>query len=91
MRAAGCVMRRLVEAGNTYLLGLVDEYRGVPSDFLTNRVTLIYGDNVAIVMGGETAITIVRDPVTAERERNTFNLLWSFLEAPTEGAVDERF
>ena len=91
IRQAGYAMRQLVEAGNSYLLGPVEEYRCVPSDFFINRVTLIYGDNVAIVTGGETAITIIRDPVNAERERNTFNLLWSVLEAPTESTADERF
>lgn len=91
LRAAGVAMRQLVEAGNTYLLGPVNEYRAIPSDQFINRVALVYGDNVAIVTAGESAITIIRDPVNAARERNTFNLLWSVLEQPAESTADEKF
>lgn len=91
IRAAGAAMRQLVESGNTYLLGPLDEYRCIPSEFFINRVTVIYGGNVATVTAGESRITIFRDPVNAARERNTFDLLWSALEPPTESTADERF
>lgn len=91
MRASGVRMRQLVEEGNSYLLGPLDEYRCIPSSHFINRVTVIYGDNVAIVTDGENRITIIRDAVNAARERNTFNLLWSTLKPPTESTADEKF
>jgi transcriptional regulator with XRE-family HTH domain len=91
LRADGVAMRQLVEAGNSHLMGALDEYRCIPSTFFINRVTVIYGANVATVTAGESRITIFRDPVNAARERNTFNLLWSKLDPPTESTADERF
>ena len=91
LRSANVAMRQLVETGNTYLMGPVDEYRTIPSKNFVNRVTLIYGDNVATVTAGGNTITILRDPVNAERERGTFNLLWSLLDIPTESTADEKF
>jgi len=91
LRANGVAMRQLIEEGNNYYLGPREEYRCIPSRYFINRVTLIYGDNVAIVTSGETAITILRDPVNAERERNNFELLWSMLDPPSESTADEKF
>ena len=91
IRAKGAEMRQLVEEGNSYLLGPREEYRCIPSECFINRVTVIYGDNVAIVTAGENKITIIRDAVNAARERNTFNILWSILKEPTESTADERF
>ena len=91
MRKAGARMRQLVEAGNTYLLGPLEEYRCIPQAFFINRVTLIYGDKVASVTSGENVITITHDKINAARERNTFHLLWSMLEPPTKSTADEAF
>ncbi len=91
LRGRGAAMRQLVEAGNSYLMAPPEEYRAIPSKHFVNRVTLIYGGNVAIVTAGENTITILRDPVNAERERGTFNLLWSLLERPEESTADDKF
>ena len=91
LRGAGVAMRQLVEDSNTYLLGPLEEYRAIPADHFVNRVTLIYGDNIAIVTAGENTITIIRDSLNAARERSTFNLLWSVLPQPAESTADERF
>ena len=69
----------------------VQEYRAIPSIHFVNRVSLIYGNNVATVTAGENTITILRDPVNAERERGTFNLLWSLLDIPLESTAHEKF
>jgi transcriptional regulator with XRE-family HTH domain len=91
LRAAGVRMRQLVEDGNRYLMGPLDEYRYVPQRFFINRVTLVYGDRVASEAGNVCRASIKVDPVTADLHRNTFNLLWDVLAAPAESEADERF
>lgn len=59
IRKAGIKMRQLVENGNTYLMGELDEYRHVPSDFFVNRVTLIYDTKFAIVLADAKKISII--------------------------------
>lgn len=91
LRAGGVAMRQLVEAGNTYLMGPIEEYRYVPSRFFINRVTLIYGGRVARVGAGEMRIVVQADAVQADIERHTFNLLWELLDRPVASDADERF
>ena len=79
LRTSGVRMRQLVEEGNQDIRFPSEEYRYIPSRYFTNRVTLIYEDCVATVTAGESAIMILRDPVNAARERNTFELLWATL------------
>lgn len=84
-------MRQFIKEGNDYILGPLDEYRYIPTKFFANRVTLIYGNRIA----NETADVrrgIVRvDPLNAEIQRNTFNMLWDMLEKPIRTISDERF
>ena len=91
MRADGIKMRQLIKEGNTYIVGPLEEYRYIPKDFFANRVTLIYGDRIA----NETADVhqgIIRvDPLNADIQRNTFNMLWSILKQPEKTTADERF
>lgn len=91
IRKNGAAMRQLVEEGNSYLMGPVEEYRYIPSTHFINRVTLIYASNVATLTAGESTVSIMRDPVNAARERNSFDLLWAGLDAPAESTADERF
>ncbi|MEO0384193.1 MAG: helix-turn-helix domain-containing protein [Pseudomonadota bacterium] len=88
LRADGVAMRQLIEEGNPELRFPAEEYRCIPSAFFINRVTVIYGDCVATVTAGESQISIFRDPVNAERERNMFELLWSTLAPPVESQSD---
>lgn len=91
MRGEGIKMRQLIEEGNNYIIGPLEEYRYIPKGFFANRVTLIYGNRIA----NETADVlqgIVRvDPLNAEIQRNTFNMLWSILKQPKETTANERF
>lgn len=91
LRASGVKMRQLVEEGNTYLLGELDEYRYVPNDLFINRVTLIYGDCIANETTDVLRGVVRRDPLSAELQRNSFNLLWRALEGPAESTADETF
>lgn len=91
LRANGVRMRQLVEEGNTYLMGPTSEYRYIPEAFFLNRVKLIYGDRIGNVGSDVLRVAIKADPLNAEVERNTFNLLWGRLAEPTESDADERF
>ncbi len=91
MRAAGIRMRQLIQEGNTYIIGPLDEYRYVPKEFFINRVTLIYGDRISNETSDFHRALIKVDPVNADIQRNTFNMLWSILEKPTMSTADERF
>jgi transcriptional regulator with XRE-family HTH domain len=91
MRKDGIKMRQLIKKGNEYIIGPLDEYRYIPEKFFANRVTLIYGNRIA----NETADVlrgIIRvDPLNADIQRNTFNMLWDMLQKPEKSISDERF
>ncbi len=91
MRSEGIAMRQMVMEGNEYLIGPLEEYRYIPRKHFANRVTLIYGDRIA----NETADVhqgLVRiDPLNADIQRKTFDLLWEKLEKPVKSVADERF
>ena len=92
IRSAGIGMRQLVEEGNTYLMGDLDEYRYISKQYFVNRVSLIYGDKYAVIArGAEKKITIFKDFETAEAQRNLFEIVWSHGEKPMESVADERF
>lgn len=91
MRADGIRMRQLVEQDNTYIIGPLEEYRYIPKAHFINRVKLIYGDRIATETSSVLRGIVRVDPISAEIERNTFNMLWSVLEQPKESTADERF
>lgn len=91
MRNAGIKMRQLVQEGNEYLMGEMDEYRYIPNEFYVNRVSLTYGKKFAIVLENENKISIINDRVLADVQRKTFNLIWSYLERPVKSVADEKF
>lgn len=91
MRAKGIKMRQLIQEGNNYIIGPLDEYRHLPEKYFINRVTLIYGDRIANETTDVKKGVIKVDPVNANIQRNMFNILWSVLEKPKETVSDERF
>lgn len=91
MRQAGIKMRQLIQEGNTYIIGPLDEYRYIPKQFFINRVTLVYGDRTANETANFNRAIIKVDEINAEIQRNTFNMLWSILEKPTKSTADEKF
>ena len=91
MRKDGIKMRQLVQEGDTFLMGPVDEYRYIPKKHFVNVVKLTYGDKHATINGGETRLIIHRDNKSADSHRAIFNLLWSLLEKPTESHANEAF
>lgn len=91
MRSAGIRMRQFIQEGNTYIMGPLEEYRYVPQSFFINRVTLVYGDRIANETANFNRALIKVDPINADIQRNTFNMLWSILEEPTKSTAHERF
>ena len=91
LRSQNIRMRQLVEEGKTYLMGDLEEYRYIPKKYFINRVTVIYGDNIAVMTGGENFATVTRDPINAEMRRLSFNYMWDTCKQPTESEADERF
>lgn len=91
MRSTGIKMRQLIEEGNNYIIGPLDEYRYIPKGYFINRVTLIYGDRIANETSDVCRGVIRVDPINARIQRNTFDILWQVLEQPTETTSDESF
>jgi hypothetical protein len=91
IRAAGVSMRQLVEEGNPYLMGPLDEYRYMPKERFNNYVSLIYGDKVAVCTDGNTKALIFKDPLLAKTWKNLFDLMWDVLKQPEKSNADEKF
>ena len=81
----------MIEEGNTHILGPLEEYRYIPKGFFINRVTLVYSDRIANETSNVLRASIRVDPINAEIQRNTFNMLWSILRQPGETTANERF
>ncbi len=91
IRKQGVKMRQLIEEGNEYIVGPLDEYRYIPKNFFINRVTLVFGDRIANETANVLKAIVKVDPINAEIQRNTFNMLWSILEKPTRTEAGERY
>ena len=91
LRASGITFRNLVEQGNTYLMGELDEYRLIPSEFFLNNVTLIYGDKIAVCAEDNTKAIVTQDLALSKSWCNLIDLLWSLLQKPTESKANETF
>lgn len=91
MRKQGVKMRQLIQEGNEYIMGSLDEYRYIPKEFFINRVTLVFGDRIANETSDVLKAIVKVDPINAEIQRNTFNMLWSMLEKPKRTAANELF
>lgn len=91
LRNAGIKFRQLIEEGNSFLMGPLEEYRYIPKENFLNNVTLIYGDKVAICAEDNIKALIVKDQALSKSWRNLIGLLWSKLDQPFESTADEKF
>lgn len=91
IRTMGVQMRQLVEDGNSYLMGDINEYRYMPKERFKNYVSLIYGGKVAICTDNNTKALVFKDPHLAETWTNVFNVMWDVLKKPERSTADERF
>jgi transcriptional regulator with XRE-family HTH domain len=91
IRGAGIAMRQLVEEGNTYLMGPLNEYRYIPKEKFKNYVTLIYGDKVAVCTEKNTKAIVFVDAHLSKTWTNVFEVLWASLKQPKISTADEKF
>jgi transcriptional regulator with XRE-family HTH domain len=91
MRQAGITMRQIIEEGDTYLMGRLDEYRAIPSKYFINIVTVIYANKIAQVNGSETRIAIQTDDRLAAREKLLFQYYWDTGSKPTISTAIAKF
>lgn len=71
IRNAGIRMRQLVEDGNTYLMGPLNEYRYMPKDRYTNYVSLVYGEKVAMCTDHNSKAIVFKDPMLSRIGNST--------------------
>tara|TARA_Y100001001_G_C7999349_1_gene305714 strand:+ start:1524 stop:2174 length:651 start_codon:yes stop_codon:yes gene_type:complete len=91
LRSDGIQMRQLVCEGSTCIKGSLEEYRLIPKKYFTNVVTLIFGDFVATVAGDGKKILVIKDPLIAHRDKNTFEYLWEIGQKPTSSTAEVRY
>lgn len=91
IRNAGIRMRQLVEDGNTYLMGPLNEYRYLPKDRYTNYVSLVYGEKVAICTDHNSKAIVFKDAMLSTMLTNLFDALWDKHQAPEKSNASERF
>lgn len=84
-------MKQIIESGDQYILGPLDEYRTIPQKYFTNIVTLVYGNRVAQVNGTETRITIQTDDQLSRKEKLMFQYFWDTGTQPNKTISKERF
>lgn len=71
----GVTIREMVEEGNDYIMGDVENYRWIPKTYFKNYVTVIYGDKVVNDFGSYGVM--FRNPEWAAARRNEFEYAWS--------------
>ena len=91
LRSLGVTMRQIVSSEDKYILGPLEEYRGLKPKYFANLVTVIFGNMVATVTGGEARILVQYDDERAERERKIFSYLWDNGIQPKETIAQESF
>jgi transcriptional regulator with XRE-family HTH domain len=91
IREKGVKMRQLIEEGNTYILGPLDEYKCLQKKHFNNNVIVVYNTKVGSVLDNENQILIIDDEGLARSVRNLFNVCWSSAPQPLESTANERF
>jgi predicted transcriptional regulator len=87
MRDMGVKSRSLIEDGNEYILGPLEEYRWMDKALYTDSdVKLIYADKVAYLMSWSSnyRVIIIQDDKIAEENRRLFNFIWGISIQPTQ-------
>ena len=89
MRNAGIKSRSLIEEGNNFILGPLEEYRWMKSEIYTDSdVKLIYADKVAYLMSwfNTYRVIIIQDKKIAEENTRLFNYIWSISTKPSNSS-----
>lgn len=92
IRQAGGKFRHIIEEGDHYMLGPINEYKWLPKEYFINRVTLIYGDKVAFACEEpHYFITIIHDVNLSKTQKNFFEFCWNNLKRPTWSETERVF
>lgn len=79
IRGLGVRFREMVEEGNTFMMGPVEEYRWIPKNFYKNNIIFLYLNRIVLDMGN-TGVFIESKEIS-NTMRNQFDLLWEVLPA----------
>lgn len=94
LRASGISMKNLIENGNTYLLGRVEEYRYMPASLVSGGdVKLIYGSRVAYYAPWQNVpkVIIIHDERIAVEQTRLFEFVWDVSKEATETSASVRY
>lgn len=92
-RKAGAKFRHLIEDGNNFIMGPLNEYKFIPEKFFINRVSVVYAGKVAFVSKDlDTGyITVIKDTSLVSVQRNFFEFFWSHSVHPTFSNAEKRY
>ena len=84
MHRSGISTRFLIEEGNTYILGKLENYRWVPKDYFTGHdVSVIYADKIGFYLPTTPErVMLVHNPYLAEDYRQIFEFMWVHSDIP---------
>jgi transcriptional regulator with XRE-family HTH domain len=90
IRTLGTKIRRIVKAGDTYLLGPIQEYKSIPAEFFNNHIILIYANKVGICVDENKMGLVIEDASLAQTFRLQTEFYFNILETPKESIVHEK-
>lgn len=91
IRSKGIRMRQLIEEGNKYIMGPLDEYRYLKSKHFHNSVIVCFGTKIGSVLDKERKVLIVDDDGMASSFRSMFESIWEQCPKPEETIANEMF
>lgn len=91
IREKGVRMRYLIEEDNTYILGQLNEYRHIPTDYFYNCPFFIYKNKFACAVTDENKAIVIEDDSLSQTFRGIFNALWQSGSPALETTASERF
>lgn len=92
IRKAGIKMRSIIDEGNEYILGPLEEYRCAKGTY-SHEVIVIYGEKVAFFSHsyGQSRVIVIKDLDIYKGLKGAFEFLWNNSEAPKNTVVDEQY
>lgn len=87
----GIKMRRIIEEGNSYILGQITNYKYLQKENFHDCPILIYKNKFAYGMSDAGKALIIEDDALSRTLRNLFNLLWINSNQPDESTANESF
>lgn len=91
IREKGIRMRQIIEDGNTYILGQLQEYRYLQKEYFYNCPLIVYKNKFSCGVTDEKKIIVIEDEALAITFKNIFNFMWLSLNQPIESTAKEAF